>query len=212
MSENAAKLNPSNTADAGEPKEETPAQKEARLHQERFEVVNEIIGRETFIEPLDGDRVAKAYSVYHRNPEKIIKFLMDSFKEHCRKCIRETILQKHKDELNLLTLEAAEQLRLKLIDMYYKKIESDPVLEHLLVMLVFKKSYWNWIRFGLKEIFNEQRTQPGNVINTYFNTRFHKLKDKHGFRMVGDLVQFDTIQIVNSFKNEVLKKGVRLFK
>ncbi len=203
------------TSDPGAKKApaEPPAPQEdvERKKQERYELVSKILGKETFIDPLVPENITKAYAVYEKDPTKVIEVVTASFQSHCRKCIRESALIEIKNEISHSTIEEAERLKSKATAAVFDKIKSDPDLEQLLMMLIFKNQYWHWVRYGLRDIFTEQRTQPGHMINTYLNARFHRLKKKKGYRIIGDLVLSDITEIVNSFKNAVIKKRVRIF-
>ena len=202
----------------------------------RYELLNRIISRETFIDPMVSEEITKAYSVYEKDPSKILKVVVFNFLQYCRKCIREAALVEHKNELSHATFDEAEQIRTDVTDKFNPKFpaimdnfnmsvpfisrfdmvwcmtdKNDPELEQLLLMLIFKNTFWNWVRFGLKDIFNEQRRQPGHPINNYLNTRFYKLKTKKNFRIVGDLVMADITEIVNAFKHEVMQKKIKIF-
>lgn len=190
-----------------EEREKTPQQ----IQLERYELVKTIVGKETFIDPLDADQMTKSYAIFEKNPKKIVEVLAESFKQYCRKCIRETAVLEVKNELGFLPMDEAEKLKSNTIDIWYGKIKNDAALEQLLVMLIFKNYYWEWTRFGLKEIFTAQRMQPGHEINSYLNARFHKLKQQRKFRNVGDLVNLDITEIVNSFKGLVMTKKIVLF-
>lgn len=179
--------------------------------EKRYELVNQVLGKETFIDPLNPEEVTKAYSVYERSADKIISVLIEHFKQYCRKCVRETAFLDVKNELAQATIEEADELRRKVVEIWYQKIKDDPVLEQLLVMLIFKNHYWEWVRFGLKDIFAAQRMQPGHEINSYLNARFHKLKQKKAMKTVGDLVMSDITEIVNTFKGAIMQKKVKLF-
>lgn len=198
--------------DSKQSEEESKAEKSpGDLQRERYQLIQDIINKETFIDPLSGEEIARAYAAYDRNPEKIIKVLIVSFQSYCRKCIRETALVRVKNELNLMLMEEAEQFKAKTVQELFATIQEDQAMEQLLMMLIFKNRFWNWLRFGLKDIFMEQRTQPGNKLNSYFNYRFHKLKSKKGFKKISDLVISDIADIVNRFKAEIMKKNVRIF-
>ncbi|MFH2132106.1 MAG: hypothetical protein ABIK68_17145 [bacterium] len=181
------------------------------IQEKRYKLVTQVLGKETFIDPLNAEEVSKAYAVFERSPDKIIHVLVESFKQYCRKCLRETGFLEVKNELSHATMEEAETLRQKVIDEWYQKVKDDPVLEQLLVMLMFKNHFWEWVRIGLKDIFSAQRMQPGHEINSYLNTRFHKVKKQKNMKTVGDLVMSDITEIVNTFKGEIMKKNVRLF-
>ena len=73
------------------------------------------------------------------------------------------------------------------------------------------KLYSSFVGDRVKDIFNRQRSQPGHEINSYLNHRFHKLKKKHDFKIVADLVQYDIVTIVNNFKGEVIQKKIKIF-
>ncbi len=195
------------TTDQTPPAEENPRE----VQEKRYELVNQILGKETFIDPLNAEEVTKAYSVYERSPEKIINVMVESFKQYCRKCIRETAYLEVKNELSQATIDEADRLRRDVVENWYKKIKDDSVLEQLLVMLMFKNQYWEWVRFGLKDIFSAQRMQPGHEINSYLNARFHKLKQKKAMKTVGDLVVSDITEIVNTFKGAIMQKKIKLF-
>lgn len=190
--------------------EDKPLSPEERKR-ERYELVNKIIGKETFVDPLVSEEITIAYSVYEKDPSKILKTVITSFQQYCRKCIREAALIEHKNEISNATIAEAEKLKRQITDDMFEKVKQDPELEQLLLMLTFKNTYWNWLRYGLKDIFTEQRTQPGHPINNYLNTRFHRLKDKKGFKIIGDLVMADVTDIVNSFKNEVVARKIKIF-
>jgi len=189
-----------------------PAEENSRDDQDkRYQLVNQVLGKETFIDPLSAEEVTKAYSVYERSPDKIILVMVDSFRQYCRKCIRETAFLEVKNELSQATIDEADRLRREVVDDWYAKVKDDPALEQLLVMLLFKNQYWEWVRFGLKDIFAAQRSQPGHEINSYLNARFHKLKQAKAMKTVGDLVMSDITEIVNTFKGELMQKKVKLF-
>lgn len=183
----------------------------ADKNQDRYDLINKIIGKETFVDPLISEEITKAYSVYETDPDKILRVVVTSYQQYCRKCIREAGLIEHKNDISHATLVEAEKLKSDITDAIFKKVKNDLELEQLLLMLIFKNTYWNWVRYGLKDIFTEQRTQPGHPINTYLNARFHKLKTKKGFKIIGDLVTADVTDIVNSFKNAVVSKKIRIF-
>ena len=186
---------------------QTPDEKK----QARYDLINKIIGKETFVDPLISEEITKAYSVYENDQGRILRTVITSFQQYCRKCIREAALVEHKNDISHATTAEAEKLKADITDVIFKKVKNDPELEQLLVMLTFKNTYWNWVRYGLKDIFTEQRTQPGHPINNYLNVRFHKLKTQKGFKIIGDLVTADVSDIVNSFKNAVVAKKIKIF-
>jgi len=188
-----------------------PTQNAREIQTERYELVNTILSKETFIDPLNAEQVTKAYAVYETNEKKIIDVLVQSFKQYVRKCIRETALLEVKNELSHATIEESEVLRDKVIEELNQKIKKDVALEQLLVMLLFKNFFWDWVRYGLKDIFSEQRMQPGHEINKYLNQRFHKYKREKNHQTVGDLVISDITEIVNVFKGEIMGKKVKIF-
>ncbi len=177
----------------------------------RYALVQKIMGKEAFIDPLNAEQVTRAYAVYGVNPQKIVDVVVEKLQIYCRKCIRETALLEVKNELSQATIMEAEKLKSKVVDEMSAKIKSDPVLEQLIVMLIFKNRFWEWIRYGLKEILNDQRSQPGHEINNVLNKRFHLIKKEKNINMVGDLVVMDVTDIVNNFKREVMKKSVKIF-
>ena len=179
--------------------------------EKRYALVQKIMGKETFIEPLNAEAIIKSYAVYENKPEKIVEVLIDNFKLYCRKCIKEAALIEVKDEISQATVNGAEVLKTKVVDKINNAVKDDPVLEQLIVMLIFKNRFWEWVRFGLKEILNEQRAQRGHEINTILNARFHKEKKNKEIKIVGDLVTSDVTEIVNKFKGEVMKKTIKLF-
>ena len=179
--------------------------------QKRHALVSEILQRETFIDPLNGDEMVRAYTTYENEPQNIVDALVANLQMYCRKCIRETALIKVKDELALMSLEDAESFKTVTIEKAYKIIQEDPALEQLLMLTLFKTRFWAWSRTGLKDIFNELREQPGNKLNSYFNSRFQKLKNEKSFKKVGDLVNHDATIIVNQFKAKILKKESSIF-
>jgi hypothetical protein len=179
--------------------------------EKRYQLVSQLLGKETFVDPLNAEEVTKAYGVLERSPDKIIYVLMESFKQYCRKCIRETAFMEVKNEISQATLEEADLLKERVVDEWNQKVKDDPALEQLLLMLLFKNYYWEWVRFGLKDIFSEQRMQPGHEINSYLNARFHKLKATKIMKTVGDLVISDVTEIVNTFKGEIMQKKIKLF-
>ncbi|MBU3918282.1 hypothetical protein KKA14_22345 [bacterium] len=181
------------------------------IQAERYSIVQKVMAKETFIDPLDADLVTRAYSMFEKNPQKIVEEVTEKFKFYCRKCIKEIALIDHKNEISNASTSEAEKLKSSVVNEIYGKVKADPVLEQLLIMLIFKNKFWEWIRYGLKEVLNEQRMQPGHEINTVLNTRFHILKKTKNIKMVGDLIVSDVTEIVNSFKNEVMKKNVKLF-
>lgn len=194
-------------ADPTPPSEESP-----HIAQEkRYQLVSQLMGKETFIDPLNAEEVTKAYGVLERSPDKIIQVLMESFRQYCRKCIRETAYLDVKNEISNATTEEADLLKQRVVDEWYQKVKDDPALEQLLMMLLFKNYYWDWVRFGLKDIFSEQRMQPGHEINSFLNARFHKLKATKTMKTVGDLVISDVTEIVNMFKGAIMQKKVKLF-
>ena len=121
--------------------------------QERYELISSILGKETFIDPLVPDEISKAYSVYEKDPMKILKVVTASFQSHCRKCIREAALIKRKNEISNSTIEKAEKIKNEATTAIFNKIKGDSELEQLLMMLIFKNQYWNWVRYGLKDIY-----------------------------------------------------------
>jgi hypothetical protein len=169
------------------------------------------MSKETFIDPLDAEQVTKAYAVYGSNQQKIVEVVIEKFKYYCRKCIKEAALIEVKNEISNATIHEAEKLKDRVVTEMLSKIKDDPVLEQLVVMLVFKNRFWEWIRFGLKEILNEQRSQPGHEINNVLNRRFHLIKKEKNIKIVGDLVMMDVTEIVNNFKKEVMRKSISLF-
>jgi hypothetical protein len=183
----------------------------ADKNQERYDLINRIIGKETFVDPLISEEITKSYSVYETDPNKILRVVITSFQQYCRKCISEAGLIERKNDISHATMAEAEKLKSDITDAIFKKVKNDSELEQLLVMLIFKNTYWNWVRYGLKDIFAEQRTQPGHPINNYLNARFHNLKVKKGFKIIGDLVTADITDIVNSFKNAVVAKKIKIF-
>lgn len=191
----------------------TPSSEEnPHLAQEkRYELVSQLLGKETFIDPLNAEEVTKAYGVLERSPDKIIHVLVESIKQYCRKCIRETAFMEVKNEISQATMEEAEILKQKVAEEWNQKVKDDPILEQLLLMLLFKNHYWEWVRFGLKDIFSAQRMQPGHEINSYLNARFHKLKKTKAMNTVGDLVVSDITEIVNIFKGAVMQKKIKIF-
>ncbi len=178
---------------------------------ERYELVKKILGNETFIDHLDADQIVKAYSIFERNPQRITDTVIESFKQYCRKCIRETAIMEVKNELSQALAHEAETLRDKVTLDAFDQIRKDPTLEQLLIMLIFKNRFWEWVRFGIREIFDEQRMQPGHDINNYLNARFHKLKKVKNIKTIGDLVGADIVEIVNNFKGEVARRKISLF-
>ncbi|MBT6498390.1 MAG: hypothetical protein HOK67_00620 [Deltaproteobacteria bacterium] len=189
-----------------------PSEENAHDAQEkRYELVNQLLGKETFIDPLNPEEVTKAYGVLERSPDKITLVLVESFKQYCRKCIRETAFLEVKNEISQATMQEADNLKQKVVDEWYQKVKDDNILQQLLMMLLFKNHYWEWVRFGLKDIFSQQRMQPGHEINSYLNARFHKLKAKKAMKTVGDLVIADVTEIVNIFKGEIMQKKIKLF-
>jgi len=195
------------TADLTPPSDLNPHE----AQEKRYQLVSQLLGKETFIDPLDAEQVTKAYGVLERSPDKIIYVLMESFRQYCRKCIRETAYLEVKNEISHATMEEADLLKQRVVDEWYQKVKDDPALEQLLMMLLFKNHYWEWVRFGLKDIFSQQRMQPGHEINSYLNARFHKLKSKKVMKTVGDLVVSDVTEIVNTFKGEIMQKKIKLF-
>ncbi|MCP4754152.1 MAG: hypothetical protein GY866_24970 [Proteobacteria bacterium] len=188
-----------------------PKKNPQEVQAERYDLVKRILGRETFIDALNPEQVTRTYSVYERNPQKIVDALIEAFQQYCRKCIRETAWQEIKNELSHATIDEAEAMRTNTAEEWYDKIRKDPALEQLLVMLIFKNHFWDWVRFGLKDIFSAQRMQPGHEINSYLNARFHRLKKNKNIRTVGDLVISDITEIVNIFKSGVMEKKIKIF-
>lgn len=186
---------------------QTPEEKK----KERYDLINRIVGKETFVDPLISEEITKAYSVYESDPGKILRAVITSFQQYCRKCIREAALIEYKNDISHATTAEAEKLKTDVTEVVFNKVKNDTELEQLLLMLIFKNTYWNWVRYGLKDIFTEQRTQPGHPINNYLNSRFHKLKAEKGFKIIGDLVTADVTDIVNGFKNAVVGKKIKIF-
>jgi len=178
---------------------------------ERVLLLREFMSKETFIDPLNPDHITKAYAQYDKNPGRMIQVLIDAFQGYCRKVVRETAVQRVKNESALLPYEEAENLKRTAVQELSQRVQSEVELEQLLAMLLFKNHFWAWLRFGLKDIFNDQRKQPGHSINTYLNIRFHKFKASRKFHTVADLVAYDLTEIVNSFKSTVLKNKVKIF-
>lgn len=178
---------------------------------ERVQLIREVMAKETFIDPLNPEEITKAYALYDKNPHKIIDVLIGAFQSYCRKSIREAALLRIKNQVAVMAFEEAEKLKLQAVEELSKSIQADVNLERLLAMLMFKNHFWTWLRYGLKDIFNDQRRQPGHPINNYLNIRFHKLKEKKSFHTVADLVAYDLTEIVNNFKTEVLRRKVRIF-
>jgi len=191
--------------------EALPAKNPKEIQEARYALVNTILSKETFIDPLDAEQVTRAYALYERSPLKIVEVLISSFQQYCRKCIREAALLEVKNEISQATIEEAEKIRTSVIEAGYQRIKNDAIVEQLLVMLLFKNKYWEWVRYGLKDIFAEQRMQPGHEINSILNTRFYKLKKEKKMKTVGDLVISDITEIVNAFKGQIMEKKVRLF-
>lgn len=188
-----------------------PAENQFDIQTQRHALVKKIMGKETFIDPLDAERTIKAYSVYDRNPQKINDVLIESFKLYCRKCIKESALLDVKNESSQMPIQEAEALQSNVTEELFSKIKEDQSLEQLLVMLIFKNHFWEGVRFNLKEIFAAQRAEPGHEINSYLNTRFHKLKKEKQITAVRDLVNLDVTEIVNTFKGHVMENKVELF-
>jgi len=189
----------------------TEDEKEKELtNEDRYQLVSNIISRDIFIDPLDAEQITKAYSIYERNPQKIIEVLIQSFRQYCRKCIRESAVIDVKDEVSQMPLNEAEALKTKVTEGLFKKVKKDKAIEQLLIMMIFKNQYWEWVRFGLKDIFSSQRMQPGHEINSYLNARFHRLKDEKKYKVVRDLVLADVTDIVNRFKGELMEKKIKL--
>jgi len=178
---------------------------------ERTELLREVLAKETFIDPLNPELITKAYAQYDKNPQKMLEVLIIAFQNYCRKSIREAAILRIKNKVAVLPYDEAEHLKREAVEELSKRIKAEPDLERLLVMLLFKNHFWTWLRFGLKDIFAEQRRQPGHTINNYLNIRFHKLKSKKRFHTVADLVSYDLTEIVNSFKAAVLQKDIRIF-
>lgn len=191
---------------------EAAGQEPGLTPEERHQLVEEVVSRDIFIDPLIGEDIIKAYRVYHEEPNRIVQVLVASFQSYCRKCIQEAGIVRVKNELSRMLADEAEQKRAEVAEEMFKKVKSDLGLERLIMMLIFKNRYWQWVRFGLKDIFTEQRMMPGNPLNNYLNTRFHLLKEKRDFHTVADLVAFDLTDIVNHFKSEVMKPETRIFK
>ena len=188
--------------------EETP---EAAAQRERIELIQEVMGKETFIDPLHPDQITKAYAQYDKSSVKMMEVLNSSFQTYCRKSIREAALIRVKNEVATMLFDEAEMTKRTAVEELSKQIQADPQLERLLAMLMFKNHFWNWLRYGLKEIFKEQRAQPGHQINQYLNVRFHRMKAQKGFHTVADLMTHDLTEIVNTFKTTVMKDGLKIF-
>ncbi|OGG99048.1 MAG: hypothetical protein A2600_00725 [Candidatus Lambdaproteobacteria bacterium RIFOXYD1_FULL_56_27] len=178
---------------------------------ERVQLIREVMAKETFIDPLNPEEITKAYALYDKNPQKIIDVLVGAFQSYCRKSIREAALLRIKNQVAVMAFEEAEKLKMQAVEELSKSIQADVNLERLLAMLMFKNHFWTWLRYGLKDIFNDQRRQPGHPINNYLNIRFHKLKEKKSFHTVADLVAYDLTEIVNNFKTEIMRRKVRIF-
>jgi hypothetical protein len=191
--------------------EPSPGKNQKEIQDERYATVNTILSKETFIDPLDPEQVTRSYAVYEKSPLKVVDVLIQHFRQYCRKCVREVGLLMVKNEVSQATLEEASRIRAQAIEEWNRKIMDDPILEQLLVMLLFKNKYWEWVRFGLKDIFTQQRSQPGHEINGILNVRFHRQKKAKGMKTVGDLVTSDITEIVNLFKGQIMEKRVRLF-
>jgi hypothetical protein len=199
------------TPETADPTPEEGEESQELTNEDRYQLVSKIIGREIFIDPLDAEQITKAYSIYERNPQKIIEVLIESFRQYCRKCIRESAIIDVKDEVSQLPQTEADKLKAKVTQDQFTKIENDKAIEQLLIMMIFKNQYWEWVRFGLKDIFSSQRMQPGHEINSYLNARFHKLKNEKKYKVVRDLVLADVTDIVNRFKGELMEKKIKLF-
>ena len=199
------------TPETADPAPEEGGESQELTNEDRYQLVSKIIGREIFIDPLDAEQITKAYSIYERNPQKIIEVLIESFRQYCRKCIRESAIIDVKDEISQLPQADADKLKAKVTQDQFTKIENDKAIEQLLIMMIFKNQYWEWVRFGLKDIFSSQRMQPGHEINSYLNARFHKLKNEKKYKVVRDLVLADVTDIVNRFKGELMEKKIKLF-
>ena len=178
---------------------------------ERVQLIREVMAKETFIDPLNPEEITKAYALYDKNPQKIIDVLVGAFQSYCRKSIREAALLRIKNQVAVMAFEEAEKLKMQAVEELSKSIQADVNLERLLAMLMFKNHFWTWLRYGLKDIFNDQRRQPGHPINNYLNIRFHKLKEKKSFHTVADLVAYDLTEIANNFKTEIMRRKVRIF-
>ncbi|MDX2471492.1 MAG: hypothetical protein QNL04_13040 [SAR324 cluster bacterium] len=179
--------------------------------QEKEALMKEILSKETFIDPLDPELIVKAYSVYDTDPNKVIKALITSFQSYCKKAIREAAILRKKNHIAIATSEEAEQIRITAVKEINDSIAGDLSFERTLMKLIFKITYWNWLLFGLKDIFKEQRKLPGNPINNQLNIRFHKLKAEKGFKTVADLVIYDITDILNHFKAEITSKNLSIF-
>ncbi|MCP4298827.1 MAG: hypothetical protein GY786_24870 [Proteobacteria bacterium] len=218
MSEAEKQLDPESATDGAEGNvqvdQTTPVESEDEgqsPEEKRYALLQSLVQRETYIDRLDGEEMARAYSLYDRSPEKIVDALVGSFQNYCRKCIREVAIMKVKNELALMKIDEAEGYKVVVVDKAYGEIKDDPALEQLLMMMLFKNRFWTWSYTGLKEIFNELREQPGHQLNSFFNLRFHKMKDEKKFQKVGDLVTFDVTVIVNEFKARIIKKDCTIF-
>ncbi len=178
---------------------------------EKEALMKEILSKETFIDPLDPELIVKAYSVYDSDPKKVINALISSFQSYCKKAIREAAILRKKNHIAIATSDEAEQIRISAVKEINDSIAGDLSFERTLMKLIFKITYWNWLLFGLKDIFKEQRKLPGNPINNQLNIRFHKLKEEKGFKTVADLVIFDITDILNHFKAEITSKNISIF-
>ncbi len=200
-------------SEEGERKENAAVEAESSSlsAKDRATLLREILAKETYVDPLDPEVITKAYSVYDSDPKKIVEALITSFQAHCRKCIRDAAQIRVKNQMAQATTEESERIRNKAIEELSDQVRSDRELERNLALMIFKNQYWNWLRFGLRDIFNEQRKQPGNLINNQLNRRFHKLKTEKEFKTVADLVVYDLTEIINSFKAEITSDRVGVF-
>ncbi len=179
--------------------------------EQRKTLIREIMAKETFIDPLDPEAIVKAYSVYDTDPSRIMKALVQSFQSYCRKCIREVALLRVKNDVAKAVSGEAEKIRNAAMEALTEQVRKDQQVDAILIRLIFKTVYWNWLLYGLKDIFNEQRRQPGNMINNQLNKRFHRLKEENNFQTVADLVLHDLTEIVNAFKSELTSGRVGIF-
>lgn len=178
---------------------------------DKFELVKSILQGDSYIDPLNPDEITRAYAAFDRNPQKMVHVLVNHFQSHCRKVIRNSALIEHKNEISNSLQDEADVLRQEVTQKIFDKVKKDPQAEQLLKMLIFKNSFWKWIRFGLKEIFEQQRSEPGHELNKHVHTRYQLLKKRLNLKHVGEVVAFDIVEIINLFKQEMLKKETKIF-
>ena len=178
---------------------------------DKFELVQSILQGESFVDPLNPDDITRGYAAYDRDPQKIIGVVVSHFQGYCRKIIRNSAFIEHKNEIANCLHDEVDELRQRVSQEMFDKVKNDDQTELLLKMLIFKNLFWKWIRSGLKDVFDQQRAQPGHELNKYVNLRYQRRKNDLNLMNVGELVNFDIVEIINLCKQEILRKETKIF-